>query len=182
MKIGIDVSQVVYEKTGVSRYVGELVRAIITASPKTDFVLLGVSWGRRRIIADFFRQVKIIRPDIRCILLPVPLSLMDFVWNRLHILPIDLFTGKLDVFWSSDWIQPPVGRAIGVTTIHDLSFMYYPDQTDKLVLETHRRRLKWVKKECSRILCDSQVTKNDVNRLLKIDLQKLTVVYPGYSL
>ncbi|MEK7119854.1 MAG: glycosyltransferase, partial [Patescibacteria group bacterium] len=90
------------------------------------------------------------------------------------------FTGRLDVFWSSDWTQPPLMKAAGITTIHDLTVIRYPETFAKKIVDVHRRRLQWVARECKKILCDSEATKNDVITLLGIPQEKLHVVYPGF--
>jgi glycosyltransferase involved in cell wall biosynthesis len=182
MRIGIDVSQVVYEKTGVGRYVMEMVKSLITRDQVNHYLLFGASWGKHQVLINFFNQMKLINPDVKFILIPIPLWILDLIWNRLHVLPVEWLIGKVDVFWSSDWVQPPLRQAIGITTVHDLSFMRFPKESNNKISNTHKRRLKWVIKECQRIFCDSEATKQDVIKYLQIDSQKLDVVYPGYSL
>ncbi len=109
-------------------------------------------------------------------------TLLDILWNRFHIIPVENFTGPLDVFWSSDWTQPPLIHARGITTIHDLTTIRFPKEMDKRIVQTHARRLGWVKKECVAILCDSDATKQDVMELLDIPEHRLRVVYPGFAL
>jgi hypothetical protein len=104
------------------------------------------------------------------------------MWNWLHILPVEMFTGPLDVFWSSDWTQPPLTKAQGVTTIHDLTTVRFPKEMDAGIVATHSRRLWWVTKECKAIFCDSECTKKDSEQLLHIPEGRLHVVYPGISL
>ena len=48
----------------------------------------------------------------------VPPTLLELLFNRLRILPIETFIGEVDVFHSSDWIQPKT-KAKKVTTYHD---------------------------------------------------------------
>lgn len=179
MRIGIDISQMVHEGTGVARYVRELTRAIIEADHKHEYVLFGASFRKRHMFEEFVTTL----PRGRVILVPVPLPVrfFDVLWNVLHVAPIEWFIGDVDVFWSSDWTQPPLAHARGITTIHDLSFIRFPDEHDETIKTVHARRLRWVKKECTRILCDSEATKQDVTTLLDIPQSKLTVVYPGFT-
>jgi len=93
-------------------------------------------------------------------------------------MPVEKFIGPVDVFWSSDWTQPPMS-AKGVTTIHDLTTMKFPSEMDGRIVQTHARRLAWVKKECQAIFCDSESTKKDVMKLLGFPGDKLHVIYPG---
>lgn len=179
MKIGIDVSQIVYEGTGVGRYVRELIPALIKLSPDDEFVLFGSSLRQKQKLREFMDQMGKTYSNVHTVLISLPLSVLDMLWNKFHILPITWFIGQIDVFWSSDWTQPPLGNAKGVTTIHDVSFLRYPDSFHKKIVEVQSRRLNRAKKECSRFLCDSEATKTDVIDYCHISADKCTVVYPG---
>lgn len=191
MIIGIDISQVVYEGTGVGRYVREMVRHVLGTDKTNTYILFGASLRQRRKLEDFGEAMRKINSAVKIILVSIPPTFLDVLWNRLHIIPITWFTGPLDIFWSSDWTQPPLGRAKGVTTIHDLIALTYPEETHAQteisgttisanIVAIQKRRLRWVKKECTAIFCDSQATRKDVIRKLQIPQKKLTVVYPGY--
>ncbi len=177
MRIGIDISQIVHEGTGVGTYVRRMVESLLRVDTKNDYVLFGASVRRRNIFRSFYAALPHTR--VRLVTVPFPPIVLDILWNRLHILPVETFTGLLDMFWSSDWTQPPLTRAKGVTTIHDLSTMLFPKEMDARIVATHARRLEWVKKECEAIFCDSEATKKDIAKLLKIPENKLSVVYPG---
>ncbi|OGG34489.1 hypothetical protein A2363_04795 [Candidatus Gottesmanbacteria bacterium RIFOXYB1_FULL_47_11] len=180
MRIGIDISQIVYEGTGVGTYVRRMVEALLAIDTKNTYILFGASLRRRGVFEEFFATLP--RARARLVTVPIPPTILDLMWNRFHTTPIEKFTGPLDVFWSSDWTQPPLARAKGMTTIHDMIALKFPGETDKGIVATHKRRLAWVKKECAMILCDSQSTKKDVMELLNIPGEKLRVVYPGATL
>lgn len=50
------------------------------------------------------------------------------------------------------------------------------------IVEVQKRKLKWVKRESSKILCISKSTLEDATQILGIDKNKLEVIYPGFSL
>lgn len=180
MNIGIDISQSVYEGTGVGRYVREMVKHIVRISPKNTYVLFGSSFRHQDTLRLFCKEIVKINPSVKTVIIPFPPTILDIVWNIFHFFPITWFTGSLDLFWSSDWTQPPLGNAKGITTIHDVSFLRYPESFPKKIIQVQKRRLNRVKKICQTILCDSQATKNDVIHYLNIPEKKLYVVYPGY--
>lgn len=167
MKIGIDISQMAYQGTGVANYTKNLVENLLARDKKNQYVLFFSSWRQRP------PQL----PGVKAFRLPP--TLLDFLWNRLHICPIEWFIGEVDVFLSSDWLQPPSKKAKLVTTIHDLTPWIYPQTMHLKIVATHQRRMKWVKKECAAILCDSESTKRDVMRILDIPEARLKVIYPG---
>ena len=177
MKIGIDISQIVHEGTGVAKYVRQMVRALVQSDSKNDYILFAASLRRREVFQRFAASLP---RRVALITVPIPPTVLDIFWNRLHIVPVEWFTGRLDVFWSSDWTQPPLMKAAGITTIHDLTVIRYPETFAKKIVDVHRRRLQWVARECKKILCDSEATKNDVITLLGIPQEKLHVVYPGF--
>ena len=181
MKIGIDISQIVYENTGVGRYVREMVKHLVHTDSEHTYVLFGSSLRHQDVLENFCDEIQKINPSVKTVILPLPPTILDILWNRLHIIPIPLFTGPLDIFWSSDWTQPPLGKTRGMTTIHDLSFLRFPDSFNNKILSVQKRRLHWAKRECQHFLCDSEATKQDVEKLLKISSSRLSVIYPGYS-
>lgn len=175
MKIGIDISQIVHEGTGVATYVKHIVAALVRRFPEHEYVLFGASLRKRGAFLAYANNL----PAIRLVTIPLPPTVLEIVWNRLHIFPIEWFTGPLDVFWSSDWTQPPLARARGVTTIHDLSVFKFPKESHEKIVATQRRKLALSAKTCSAFFCDSEATKKDAHELLGITHQKLYVVYPG---
>jgi hypothetical protein len=105
--------------------------------------------------------------------------LLDLLWNRLHIFPIEWLIGDVDVFITSDWTEPPTLKAKKATILYDLIVYKYPQETDKKIVEVQKRKLKWVKKESEMILCISEATKNDAQEILGIEDKRLRVIYPG---
>lgn len=177
MKIAIDISQIAHEGTGVSAYVRKMVTALITGDVKNEYVLFGASLRKRHVFSAF---VKSLPRQVRLVFVPIPPTVLELLWNRLHIIPIEWFIGAVDIFWSSDWTQPPLSHARGVTTIHDLSFLRFPETFVHKITDTQKRRLERAKNICQRFFCDSEATKKDAETLLGIDKKKLKVVYPGY--
>jgi len=154
MKIAIDISQVVYG-TGVSTYTRQLVKALTAIDSEDEFTLFAGAFRRRGdILKDF--------PKAHVFLIPPMLA--DLVWNKFHVLPIENFIGKIDVFHSSDWAEPP-SSAFKVTTLHDLYSLKFPKMIDPKILEVQKRKLSWVVQESKRIISPSISTKNDLTDL-----------------
>ena len=175
MRIGIDVSQVVYG-TGVSVYTKELVKALLSVDKENEYVLFGGSLRKRRELESFSSSLA---GKFTSKYYPFPPSLADFVWNRLHKFKIERFTGKLDVYHSSDWAQAP-SEAYKITTIHDLAPFKFPRLTPGNIISTHKARLKWIVEEVDRIIVPSQATKDDLVEL-GMEEDRIRVIYeaPG---
>lgn len=180
MRIGIDISQIVYEGTGVGRYVRELVKTVLNLDKRNRYVLFGSSLRQRQKFREFYKTLNADSQNVSMVILPIPPTILELIWNKLHIIPIEWFIGTVDVFWSSDWTQPPLLKAKGITTVHDLSFFKFPESFAGKIIEVQKRRLKLIKKECKIILCDSETTKLDIQKEMGIEPSRLRVVYPGF--
>lgn len=172
MKIGIDISQTAYEKTGTAVYIKSLTEALLRIDKKNEYVL-------------FFSSLRGKMPDIKINSKTTikqfrfPPLLLSFIWNKLHKFPIERFIGDVDVFITSDWTEPPTMRAKKTSIIYDLIVYRYPKETHEKIIKNQRAKLKWLKKEDDLVFCISESTKNDVSEILGIDKKKLKVIYPG---
>jgi len=176
MRIGIDISQVAYSKTGVANYVRQLVKHLLSIDTTNQYILFYSSLRQPFSLSDLNLQPQ---SNVSLKKYKMPPRLLDLVWNKLHIMPIEKFIGDVDVFISSDWTQPPTTKAKQATILYDLIVYKFPEETDATIVATHKRRLQWVKKECSMIFCISESTKQDAMKLLGIEEDRLRVIYPG---
>ena len=181
MRIGIDISQVAYAGSGVARHVRNLVLEVMRQDKKNSYVLFGSSLRQLHVLKAFIAEAKAISPEIKSVLLPLPQSALRFLWNSLHIVPVEWMTGPLDVFWTSDWTSPPLASAKGVTTIHDLTVYRYPGQFDPVIVNVQKKRLEIAVRDYQIFFCDSETTKKDAQKYLGIDEKKLYVVYSGLT-
>lgn len=190
MRIGIDISQLAYTNTGVANYTKNLVENLIALDKENEYVLFYSSL-RRNFQSSIFPAWGLASSKrhnsqsnakrIKFKIFKFPPTLLDILWNKLHIIPIEWLIGDVDVFISSDWTQPPTKKAKRATILYDLIIYKYPEETDKRIIATQKRKLSWVKKECDMIFCISESTKHDVMELLEIEEKRLQVIYPGIS-
>lgn len=195
MVIGIDISQLAYPQTGVANYLGSLVKNLIELDKENEYILFYSSLRKKLLISNFKFLNKSQYSNVTVKKFKFPPTMLDILWNKLHILPIESLIGNVDIFITSDWTEPPTKKAKKVTILYDLMVYKYPEESHhqtnfsplKLIIspnivEVQKRKLKWVKKESQRILCISESTAKDANQILDIPKEKLTVVYPGFSL
>lgn len=191
MKIGIDVSQLAYRRTGVSEYLRHLVDHMLEIDKENQYILFFSSLRQKISDANFpglpaVRQTRNksqnSNPNLQIKSFKIPPIVLDLLWNRLHILPIEWLIGQVDVFITSDWTEPPTHRAKKATILYDLIVYKYPQETDKRIVSTQKRKLEWVKKESDIIFCISESTKKDAMEILGMDEEKLHVLYPGVRL
>lgn len=178
MNIGIDISQVVYEGTGVGRFTKGLIETILKYETKNKWVFFFSSF-RGKINEDLLVLIK--KSPHKYIRLPFSPPMLSFLWNTVHIIPIETFTGELDVFICSDWTEPP-SKCKKATIVHDFAYLRYPDTVHKTILETQKKRMGWVKKESTFIITPSKTTQQDVSTFFSIPLDKITPLYSGVEI
>ena len=108
----------------------------------------------------------------------LPPTLFEPFFNRWRKVPIERFIGPIDIFHSSDWIQPP-SKTKKVTTYHDVVPLKYPQWSHPKIVDIHKRRLKLVEKEIDCVVAVSESTKKDLLQVSNIPEDKITVIYEG---
>lgn len=176
MRIGIDVSQLAYEDTGVANYLQNFVHNLIDADGTNEYVLFFSSLRKDFQFSIFNFQTK---SNVTVKKFKIPPTALDILWNKLHIMPIEKFIGNVDVFITSDWTEPPVNNAKKATILYDLIVYKYPEETHRKIIEVQKRKLRWVKKESDMVFCISKSTVEDAINILGISQSKLVVAYPG---
>lgn len=181
MRIGIDVSQLSYQNTGVASYLGNLVQSLIKTDKKNEYVLFFSSLRRNFQFGSPLGvfNFQSIPQNVTIKQFKMPPSLLDFLWNKLHVLPIEWLIGPVDIFITSDWTEPPVKSAKKATIIYDLIVYKYPKETHGKIVNVQKRKLKWMKKESDLIFTISESSKKDIEEILKIESSKIKVIYPA---
>jgi glycosyltransferase involved in cell wall biosynthesis len=64
-----------------------------------------------------------------------------------------------------------------VITVHDLSFLYYPQCLTDESRRYYNRQIRWAVRRADHILADSHATKSDLISLLDVPPEKVTVVH-----
>lgn len=172
MKIAIDISQAIYG-TGVSVYTKNLVANLIKQHPEDEFILFGGSLRRRQELIALAKRLKG-TPKVYSF----PPTLMDFIWNSLHLAPLETFTGPVDIVHTSDWTEPP-SKFPKVTTVHDLIPFKYPQTTTDSIRNAHKKKLAWVIRESKKIIAVSESTKRDLISVLRVPEERIVVIPEG---
>lgn len=181
MKIAIDISQIVFEGTGTGNYTRNLVKHLLRlnhSTKKHQYILFGTSLRKKALLDSFALELRKEGLLFKDSFWMLPPTFTSAVWNKIHHMKIERLIGKIDVFHSSDWTEPP-SRAKKVTTIHDLVVYKYPDSSHPEIVANQIKKLNLVKKETAAIIAVSHSTKADIEEILKIPSEKITVVYEG---
>ena len=166
MRIGVDISQLTFENTGVSNYLSSLLGKLLEIDSRNEYIFFFSSL-RGKLYTTKFKFLQ--KPNVIVKKFKVPPTLLDLLWNKLHILSIENFIGDIDVFITSDWTEPPARKAQKATILYDLIVYKYPKETAQKIVDVQKRKLTWAKKESSMFFCISEATKKDAQEILGID-------------
>jgi glycosyltransferase involved in cell wall biosynthesis len=165
VRIGFDISQIAHGG-GVARYTQNLAEEI---SKSKELETIFFYSSLRKPYKGRLKNVKKFR---------LPPTLFEVLFNKLRNVPIEQFLGPIDIFHSSDWIQPPT-KAKKVTTFHDVIPLKFPKWSHPKIVEVHKRRLKIVEKEVDMVIAVSESTKKDLLEISNIPEKKIKVIYEG---
>lgn len=183
MTIGIDISQIVYQGTGVARFTQGLIEAI--CQNETHHQWLFYAFGLRQSIPKDIPDT-ITKRGFPLIQFPYPPSFLGWLWNTRHTsvlakaLARTTIHNKLDWFITSDWTEPPL-TIKKATIVHDVAFRVIPKTVEPTILAMQTQRLVHVANESDIIFADSQSTANDIRHFYPETKNQITVNYPGIS-
>jgi glycosyltransferase involved in cell wall biosynthesis len=111
---------------------------------------------------------------------PLSERALTILWHRLRLpIPVEWFTGPVDIFHSTDFVLPPVRGARTILTVHDLTFMRLPQCAEAGLRAYLNKVVPRSIERADLVLADSQSTKNDLIELLGVSPDRIEVVYAG---
>ena len=120
-----------------------------------------------------------IRVERRLISLPPSAHAWRTLWSRSGLLPVERFTGALDVFHFSDWMYPPQRGGLRTTTIYDLIPLRFPEWVHPRTRAINLRKYRHAAKTCDQIAAISSFTADDIAERLRFPRERIVVAYPG---
>lgn len=163
MRVGMDISQIAHDG-GVAVYTQNLAEQLVK-NKELEMVFFYSSL--RKPYHGSLKGVKKFH---------LPPTLFELLFNKLRNVPIEKFIGPIDIFHSSDWMQPPT-KAKKVTTFHDVVPLKYLRWSHPKVVAVHKRRLQILEEEIDLVIAVSKSTKKDLMEISKIPEEKIIVIY-----
>lgn len=165
IKVGLDISQLAHSG-GVATYTQNLAYHL---QQQLDLEMAFFYSSLRKPYRGNLKNVKKFK---------LPPTFFEVLFNKMHNVPIERFLGPVDIFHSSDWVQPP-SKAKKITTFHDVVPLKFPRWSHPKIVEVHRRRLAIVEKEVDLVIAVSEATKKDLISISQIPEHKIVVIYEG---
>jgi glycosyltransferase involved in cell wall biosynthesis len=172
--IAIDYTPAYEQGGGIGRYVRELVAALAKEDPHTLYRLFVAGTELKSLpssIAENFTW-KPTRLTPRW---------LARIWHRAQLpIPVEVFTGKVDLFHATDFVLPPTRpKTKTLLTVHDLSFVRVPEAASPRLKAYLDSVVPRSIKRADHVLADSQATKLDLISLYNVPDEKTTVLLSG---
>lgn len=159
-RIGIDARLTHYRTGGISTYIKRILAALEQLRGRHDFTVFQ-SRKSKSVLAERFRLGKLWTPP-------------HHPWER-AALSLELLRHRLDLMHSPDFIAPWRGAKRHIITVHDLSFIHYPEYITAASRRYYNAQIEDSVKRSDHILADSQATKRDLMDILDVPAPKITV-------
>lgn len=160
MHIGIDTRLVAYRTGGISIYMKRLVAALEKLDIENRYTVFRSRKARQRDSNRFQNAI---------------------LWTPCHhrlerlTLSVELARFNLDLFHSPDFIPPLRGARKHIITVHDLTFLHYPQYLTADARRYYNGQINAAVRQADHILADSQATKTDLINMLNVPAEKITV-------
>lgn len=177
--IGIDYTPANEQGGGIGRYVRDLISALAWLDGDTDYRLFVAGTTRAKL--DQHGQP----PGANFQWRPTTLSTewLARIWQRARLpIPVNVWTGKLDLYHATDFVLPPVARGTRtLLTVHDMSFVRAPETASPDLRAYLNKVVPRSVQRADHILADSVATKADLIALYGTAPDKISVLLSGVS-
>ena len=173
MKVALDVRPALSRPTGVGVYIGALAAALPRADPQSRFTLFTSSLRERWEHPVGGANVEVIDRYI-------PVRALNFAWNRLSWPSIEALCGRdFDLVHSPHALLTPTRQARRLISIHDLFFFKHPEMTGGEIRRDYAPLVADHARRADGIVCPSEHTAGEVERLLKVPRERICVTPYG---
>ena len=158
--IGIDARLTRYRVGGISRYITAIINAFEQLEPAHEIKILQ-SRKSDSALSTRFRSANLWTP---------PHHFLERA-----ALSLELWRHRLDLLHSPDFIAPIRGARRHIITVHDLSFIHYPEYITAESRRYYNGQIKASIDRADHILVDSEATKRDLTEILRAPADLITV-------
>ena len=174
MKVSLELQPCLKNKSGIGVYTYEISKCLQKYS---DITLCGD-------IFNFINRNNI-EKDIdglnfnKNIFSLFPYGVYRRVWNYVPIRYNWLFNDESDIYHFFNFIVPPRIKGKVITTIHDMTYVLYPETMDIRNLKRIKNDIQYSVNRADKIITVSESSKKDIIKFLSVDEAKIEVVYNG---
>jgi glycosyltransferase involved in cell wall biosynthesis len=174
VQVCLDIQPAVSQRAGVGRYTLELARHL-AALNEPDVKLSLVYF-------DFLRNARLhgLPPAALRPVRWIPGRAVQFCWKKIGWPAYSRFSGSADVYHFPNFIVPPLGRDKRcVVTIHDMSFMRYPEYAEERNLSYLSARIRDTAKRADAVIAVSDFSAREISDLLRVPKERIRTIPEG---
>lgn len=162
MRVALDAGPLLDPPTGVGRYVAELARAL---------ELLGVEIHRYAVAFGGRAGPGIARWRL-------PTRVAQGLWRKTNRPSIKRLVGDVDIVHGTNFVLPALGGAVGVLTVHDLSYL-----RDDTFPGGHRLRalVPWSVERAALVFVPTHAVARELTAHLGVDPESIAVTHEGVA-
>lgn len=170
LRVAIDGTSLLGARTGVGHLTAGLVSAL-AARGDVRIVVFAVTWRGRRDLAAA------LPPGVAPATAPIPARLARALWRRMDAPGVERWTGPVDVVHATNYVAPPA-RAPAVVTVHDLTFVHYPQMCTADTL-TYPHLIRRALDRDASVHVVSDFVGGEVQTEFGLPADRVVRVYPG---
>lgn len=173
MKICMDYQPAVGQRAGIGRYTKMLAEGLSRQLTEAEQLRLFYCDFRRRVVVPTLSHVE---PKA---FYAMPGAVLQKAWVHLNFPPFDWISGGADVFHFTNFLARPLHRGRSVVSIHDMSFLRYPEFAEPKNLKYLTSNIHVSAKRADAIITISEFSKREIEEFLPEARGKVHVTYLG---
>jgi glycosyltransferase involved in cell wall biosynthesis len=172
MKVCVDVQSVLGQRAGVGRYTRNLVEQLGATAASNSLSLFYFDFKRK--------GTNLALPGVsHHVIRWCPGRLARFAWRILRWPPFNVFCDDADVYHFPNFILPPMKRGKSVVTVHDMSFVRFPQFAERKNERYLSTRIRDTVERADAVITDSHFTADELQSLLKVSRDRIFPVHLG---
>jgi len=172
MRICLEIQSAVAQRAGVGRYTRMLASNLGLVTKDADLRFFYFDFLRRG--APFAVSGGVFE---RCRWMPGRLA--QAAWKRFDFPPFNLFAGAADLYHFPNFVLPPVRGGKTVVTVHDVSFLRFPEFAEEKNLAYLNARIRDTVDRADAVITDSDFSAGEITELLRVPRDRVFAVHLG---
>lgn len=176
LSVTVDITPLRGKKTGIGNYVHYTLKYLI--SEYANLEINGLSFGLHKFQKDSQEIIKKLKRNKH---IPIPTRILYKWWKHFNYPQINHFLKDNSIVHFTNYFLPPIQNKKTVLSIYDLSFLTNPQWVSPQIINLFKSNILSSAQRATHIITCSEKSKKDIEVLINISPQKLSVAYPGFD-
>ncbi len=172
MRVSLDIQAAIGRRAGVGRYVYELLQHLPEEAGQDEL---------RAFYFDFKRTGMEVPQGIQAnVCRWLPGRVAQGLWKTIGFPPYQWLAGGADVYHFPNFIRPPLPQSYkSVVTVHDLSFLRFPETTERKNLAWLKANIRQTVDRADALIGISRFSASEIVELLNVPEEKVFAIPLG---